>query len=155
VCRVDNLKVEEKSILSECGTLKNRNNLHAKCYISENEAIISSLNLYEYSQVNNDEMGILVKSNHEMYKDIWDDAIRISNVEPEPIVPPPPNTNVTGTVVAVNVRGRFRDVILENGQSFPTSYANHSLENLRQYIGTQVILDISPNRYLYAIRRAI
>lgn len=167
VCRVDNLKVEEKLILSECGTLKNRNNLHAKCYISENEAIISSLNLYEYSQVNNDEMGILVKYNHAMYKDIWDDAIRISNnsgiiVEAvskdenneglNPIAPP--NPVVKGTVVAVNVRGRFRDVILEDSQSFPTSFADHSLENLRQYIGTQVILDISPSRFLYRIRRA-
>src|ERR1035437_1506153 len=33
-------------------------NLHAKCYINENEAIITSMNLYEFSQQNNNEMGI-------------------------------------------------------------------------------------------------
>jgi hypothetical protein len=33
-------------------------NLHAKCYINENEAIITSMNLYEFSQQNNSEMGI-------------------------------------------------------------------------------------------------
>lgn len=33
-------------------------NLHAKCYINENEAIITSMNLYEFSQMNNNEMGI-------------------------------------------------------------------------------------------------
>ena len=35
-------------------------NLHAKCYMNEKAAIITSLNLYEHSQVNNYEMGILV-----------------------------------------------------------------------------------------------
>ncbi|MHC1754362.1 MAG: phospholipase D family protein [Methanosarcina sp.] len=34
--------------------------LHAKCYLNENEAIVTSMNLYEYSQVNNYEMGIYV-----------------------------------------------------------------------------------------------
>ena len=35
-------------------------NLHAKCYLNEGECIISSLNLYEFSQVNNNEIVILV-----------------------------------------------------------------------------------------------
>ena len=35
-------------------------NLHAKCYLNETAAIITSMNLYEFSQVNNNEMGILV-----------------------------------------------------------------------------------------------
>ena len=35
--------------------------LHAKCYINEKEALITSMNMYEYSQQNNHEMGILVK----------------------------------------------------------------------------------------------
>ncbi len=36
-------------------------NLHAKCYLNESECIISSLNLYEFSQINNNEMGILIR----------------------------------------------------------------------------------------------
>jgi len=35
-------------------------NLHAKCYMNENMCIVTSLNLYEFSQVNNNEMGILI-----------------------------------------------------------------------------------------------
>ena len=36
-------------------------NLHAKCYLNESTCIISSLNLYEFSQVNNNEMGVLIE----------------------------------------------------------------------------------------------
>ena len=35
-------------------------NLHAKCYLNERTALLTSMNLYEYSQVHNTEMGILV-----------------------------------------------------------------------------------------------
>jgi hypothetical protein len=35
-------------------------NLHAKCYLNESRAVICSMNLYEYSQQNNIEMGILI-----------------------------------------------------------------------------------------------
>src|SRR3546814_11177673 len=36
-------------------------NLHAKCYLNEELCIVTSLNLYEFSQVNNNEMGILIQ----------------------------------------------------------------------------------------------
>lgn len=34
--------------------------LHAKCYLNESQAIIASMNLHQYSQQNNVEMGVLV-----------------------------------------------------------------------------------------------
>ena len=34
--------------------------LHAKCYLNEKEALLTSMNLYQFSQEHNDEMGILV-----------------------------------------------------------------------------------------------
>lgn len=37
--------------------------LHAKCYMNEGNAIICSLNLYEFSQINNKEMGVLLTKN--------------------------------------------------------------------------------------------
>lgn len=37
-----------------------KKNLHAKCYLNESRAVICSMNLYEYSQQNNIEMGILI-----------------------------------------------------------------------------------------------
>ena len=34
--------------------------LHAKCFLNERKALVTSMNLYEYSQNNNEEIGILV-----------------------------------------------------------------------------------------------
>lgn len=33
-------------------------NLHAKCYLNEETALITSMNLYDYSQINNHELGV-------------------------------------------------------------------------------------------------
>ena len=53
--------------------------LHAKCYLSEAAAIITSMNLYEFSQQNNDEMGVLVSQEEdpELYKEIKEEAQRL------------------------------------------------------------------------------
>jgi hypothetical protein len=40
-------------------------NLHAKCYLNENSALITSMNLYEYSQVNNHEIGVKLSIKHD------------------------------------------------------------------------------------------
>ena len=40
-------------------------NLHAKCYLNESKMIIASMNLYEFSQQNNKEMGILIDTSNE------------------------------------------------------------------------------------------
>ena len=37
-----------------------RKDLHAKCYLNEDMALLTSMNLYEFSEKNNDEMGVLV-----------------------------------------------------------------------------------------------
>ncbi len=44
--------------------------LHAKCYLNENEALLTSMNLYEFSQSNNDEMGLIVSKREE--PDLYD-----------------------------------------------------------------------------------
>lgn len=60
-------------------------NLHAKCYMNENMCIISSLNLYEFSQVNNNEMGVLIQRNEDvqLYKDAYEEAQRIIRISEE------------------------------------------------------------------------
>ena len=60
-------------------------NLHAKCYLNEESSIITSLNLYEFSQVNNNEMGIYVSrtDDPEMYKDTYEEAQRIIRISDE------------------------------------------------------------------------
>jgi len=58
-------------------------NLHAKCYLNEKKMIISSMNLYEFSQLNNREMGILIERDVEadkpVYEDAWKDIESILN----------------------------------------------------------------------------
>ncbi len=68
------LKKTEISWMSNINNLElfEKKNLHAKCYINENKAIICSMNLYDFSQQNNIEMGILItkKDDPEAYKEM-------------------------------------------------------------------------------------
>jgi len=60
-------------------------NLHAKCYLNEELCIVTSLNLYEFSQVNNNEMGILIRREQdpELYRDAYEEAQRIIRISDE------------------------------------------------------------------------
>lgn len=60
-------------------------NLHAKCYLNEHECIITSLNLYEFSQVNNNEMGVLINKNDDaqLYNDTYEEVQRIIRISEE------------------------------------------------------------------------
>lgn len=60
-------------------------NLHAKCYLNEELCIVTSLNLYEFSQVNNNEMGILIRraDDAELYRDAYEEAQRIIRISDE------------------------------------------------------------------------
>lgn len=58
----DELKPSEKELLSEIENVNLYffNNLHAKCYFNETEMVITSMNMYEFSEKNNREMGVYV-----------------------------------------------------------------------------------------------
>lgn len=60
-------------------------NLHAKCYLSEESCIVTSLNLYEFSMVNNNEMGVLINraADIDLYRDAYDEAQRIIRISDE------------------------------------------------------------------------
>lgn len=87
IYRENKLQVEENNWLesqvgirtSICGTL------HAKCYLNENEAIVTSMNLYSFSQQNNDEMGIYLtkKEDPDLYADILKEAQRLLTISEE------------------------------------------------------------------------
>ena len=51
-------------------------NLHAKCYFNENLMVISSMNLHEFSQTNNREMGVQIKleEDPELFNDAKNEA---------------------------------------------------------------------------------
>lgn len=62
VFRTDKLNPEERDKLSELKRLSlfSLDHLHAKCYANEQEVLISSLNLYAYSEQHNWEMSVLL-----------------------------------------------------------------------------------------------
>jgi hypothetical protein len=60
VCR-NNIPLDEKiwiQTLDSKVTIVFHDNLHAKCYLNEKSAIVTSINLYEYSMINNIEFGV-------------------------------------------------------------------------------------------------
>lgn len=81
------MKNEEINWLKELSFVRTSfcENLHAKCYMNEKMCIVTSMNLYEFSQVNNNEMGILIKrdDDHELYNETKEEAERIIRVSDE------------------------------------------------------------------------
>ncbi len=59
--------------------------LPAKCDVSERAAIITWMNLYDFSQVNNNEMGIHVDREQEpqLYRDTYEEAQRLIRISEE------------------------------------------------------------------------
>ncbi|NQY25703.1 MAG: DNA repair protein [Piscirickettsiaceae bacterium] len=78
---------DEISWLSELTYIRTSfcKNLHAKCYMNEENCIITSLNLYEFSQVNNNEMGVAVSrlDDPDLYRDAYEEAQRIIRISDE------------------------------------------------------------------------
>ncbi|MGM0582959.1 MAG: phospholipase D-like domain-containing protein [Bacteroidota bacterium] len=72
------LSKEEKQKLEklECN-IYYKDNLHAKCYINEKQALIGSMNLYRFSEVNNIEMGIKIDKmkDRDAYKDCLNEIL--------------------------------------------------------------------------------
>lgn len=81
------MKNEEINWLKELSFVRTSfcENLHAKCYMNEKICIVTSMNLCEFSQVNNNEMGILIKrdEDQELYADTKEEAERIIRVSDE------------------------------------------------------------------------
>lgn len=87
VYRENKLQLEENNWLeSQIGVRTSINkNLHAKCYLNENEAIITSMNLYEFSQQNNNEMGIYISKTEDpdLYNATLEEAQRLLTISEE------------------------------------------------------------------------
>ncbi len=81
------LQPEEINWLKELSFVRTSfcKNLHAKCYLNEESCIITSLNLYEFSQVNNNEMGVALNRGEdaELYREAYDEAQRIIRISDE------------------------------------------------------------------------
>ena len=64
IYRKDELRKDEKRWLESFNNvhLLGVENLHAKLYLNEKECIIGSMNFYEYSQINNYEIGVVINA---------------------------------------------------------------------------------------------
>ena len=84
------LQPDENNWLKSMASIRSSfcKDLHAKCYLNENEAILTSMNLYEFSQVNNNEMGIHIDkaTDPELYKDIYEEAQRLIRISDEIVI---------------------------------------------------------------------
>lgn len=84
------LQPDENNWLKSMSSIRSSfcKDLHAKCYLNENEVIITSMNLYEFSQVNNNEMGIYVEKQNDpdLYKEIYEEVQRLIRISDEIIV---------------------------------------------------------------------
>lgn len=78
VCRGEDLKAEERIRLSEIEHLELRflQSLHAKCFYNQESMVITSLNLHDYSQQNNREMGVLLtlREDHDVFVEAREEA---------------------------------------------------------------------------------
>ena len=74
ICREKDLKPREREWLQSMPFIKVSYlaNVHAKCYANEHEALVTSMNLYDYSEVNNYEMGLSVsrEADGELYNKV-------------------------------------------------------------------------------------
>lgn len=78
------MKREEYELLKSLPTIQIAfyDNLHAKCYLNEKSALITSMNLYDFSQANNAEMGIYVENDtdSELYDNIHKEVNRLKKI---------------------------------------------------------------------------
>lgn len=58
-------------------TVRFLENLHAKCFYNEKQMVITSMNLYDFSEVNNEEMGILLNVADDA--STFEEALRTAN----------------------------------------------------------------------------
>ena len=81
------LQPEENNWLESMNSIRTSflQDLHAKCYLNEKEALLTSMNLYKYSQENNYEMGIVVshEKDPDLYESIREESDRIIRTSDE------------------------------------------------------------------------
>lgn len=118
-------------------------NLHTKCYFNESTLIVSSMNLYEFSEKNNREMGIVLtrRDDGECFADALAEAQSIINAarggapRPSPVAAPSVEFTPTATQVPASLKVK-REVdqavvaqrVFELLQQLPDTGAQFSIE---------------------------
>lgn len=85
ICRENNESTTIKNwVRSKKVNIYYHNNLHGKCYLNETSALVTSINLYEFSMVNNIEFGIIAETTEDaiLYNSIKSNILNIFNEIP-------------------------------------------------------------------------
>ena len=136
------LKSSEIEWMKEVGDLRifQKKNLHAKCYINENKAIICSMNLYDYSQTSNIEMGFLItkEDDKEAYdklmEDIADLKINGTRIKPFELVGISTNIDNNKELNLANSKESYLPIKL----SYNQQVKKHLLEFYRERLSSQL-----------------
>ena len=98
--------------------IKYKEDLHAKCYLNDNHMIITSLNLYEFSMINNKEMGVFIDKNDDNDIELFNDAYK----EIDYIVETSESINFTSIPEEIKLKKRETEV-----QSEKKDFSNSKL----------------------------
>ena len=102
--------------------------LHAKCYINDTKMIITSMNFYDFSMMNNKEMGILidktVTEDDQVYNDAWSEIDFIEKTsKPFDFVSKPITTvSQAPSIKEVKIEPRAEIVAPQKANSFDGKY---------------------------------
>lgn len=101
--------------------------LHAKCYINDTKMIITSMNFYDFSMMNNKEMGILidkaVAEDISVYNDAWAEIDFIEKTsKPFDFVSKPSPTASISTIKENKPEAKTETVTLPKPNSFDGKY---------------------------------
>lgn len=101
------LNQKETDLLSELNKLKLyfSENLHAKCYFNESEMVITSMNMYEYSEKNNREMGVFITKSQD--SDLFEEAHKETLSIINSAVPVPLNNNNNNNRITRNKKSNY------------------------------------------------
>jgi hypothetical protein len=87
-------------------------NLHAKCYFNEDRMVITSMNMYEFSEKNNREMGVLLDAGEPAYANAIREVESIIDASEErfvsPAATPVTKTRLPTVAPTVRVSRRFK-----------------------------------------------
>lgn len=110
--RENELKYQELNWLKSFSNVKMFaiKNLHAKIYLNQEYALISSMNLYEYSQINNHEIAVVI--------DRWDDSEAYEDTLDEIRI-----------ILASQYKDTGFEVVLENIQDYSMGTLFYKLNN--------------------------
>jgi phosphatidylserine/phosphatidylglycerophosphate/cardiolipin synthase-like enzyme len=105
--------------------------LHAKCYINNTKMIITSMNFYDFSMMNNKEMGILidraVTEDTQVYDDAWSEIDFIEKTsKPFDFVSKPTSLDTPATIVKETKTEIKAEIISQPKVNFTGKYLSAS-----------------------------